>query len=70
VLEAVFSYLSMMRREGPSERIYGEIQKIEDLNFHFHEESQPVDNVEALCDNMQVRYLIGLEACWCMDCVP
>lgn len=52
VLEAVFSYINMMKSQGPSERIYREIQKIEDLDFKFREERQPSDNVENLCENM------------------
>jgi len=63
VVQAVFSYLDMMKDQGPNERIYKEIQKIEDLDFAFHEEKQPSENVENLCENMQFyppeRYLDG-----------
>jgi len=63
VLEAVFGYIKMLQENGPSERIYGEIQRIEDLNFAFKEESQPSENVETLCENMHFyppeRYLDG-----------
>jgi len=63
VVQAVFSFLDMMSAQGPSERIYKEIQKIEDLDFAFHEEKQPSENVENLCENMQFyppeRYLDG-----------
>ena len=45
-VQAVFSFLDMMAAEGPSERIYKEIQKIEDLDFAFHGEKQPSENVE------------------------
>ena len=54
VLDATFSYLKMLRSEGPSERIFKEIQEIEKLNFEFMEEPQPMDNVENLAENMQV----------------
>ena len=53
VLLAVFSYLKMLNEEGPNQRIFQEIKEIEDLNFKFKEESQPMDNVEHLCENMQ-----------------
>ena len=53
VLNVVFSYLAMLRRAGPSERIYSEIAKIERMEFEFGEEAQPSDNVEKLCENMQ-----------------
>ena len=43
----------MLNREGPNQRIFQEIKEIEDLNFKFKEESQPMDNVEHLCENMQ-----------------
>lgn len=33
VLEAVFSYINMFRREGPQKRIFDEIQEIENINF-------------------------------------
>eukprot|EP00092_Neocalanus_flemingeri_P030811 GFUD01033465.1.p1 GENE.GFUD01033465.1~~GFUD01033465.1.p1 ORF type:complete len:1104 (+),score=409.71 GFUD01033465.1:45-3356(+) len=63
VVQAVFSYLDMMKDQGPNERIYKEIQKIEDLDFAFSEEKQPSENVENLCENMQFyppeRYLDG-----------
>jgi len=63
VVQAVFSYLDMMKEQGPSERIYNEIKKIEDLDFAFREEKQPSENVENLCENMQFyppeRYLDG-----------
>ena len=42
----------MMERVGVSERIFGEIKEIEDLDFEFSEERQPADNVETLCENM------------------
>ncbi len=53
VFETVFSYLKMMEREGPQERIFNEIKAIEELNFRFGEERQPASNVETLCENMQ-----------------
>jgi len=63
VLEAVFGYIKMLKDNEPSERIYGEIQRIENLNFAFKEDSQPGENVETLSENMQFyppeRYLDG-----------
>lgn len=52
VVHCVFSYLDMLQQEGPNERIYKEIQKIEDLDFAYCEEKQPSENVENLCENM------------------
>ena len=43
----------MLRTSEPSERIFGEIRRIERLSFDFGEEAQPGDNVETLAENMQ-----------------
>ncbi|XP_045486961.1 nardilysin [Pieris rapae] len=53
VLEAIFSYISMLRKIGPSERIFEEIKTIEETSFRFEEESQPAEYVESLAENMQ-----------------
>lgn len=45
VIEAVFSYLKMVRVHGPSERIFKEIQKLGELEFDFGEEKQPQELV-------------------------
>ncbi|XP_068623358.1 nardilysin-like [Battus philenor] len=52
VLEAIFSYINMLKEIGPSERIYNEIKTIEETSFRFEEESQPSDYVETLAENM------------------
>ncbi|XP_052752043.1 nardilysin-like [Galleria mellonella] len=53
VLEAIFSYISMLKQLGPSERIYEEIKTIEETSFRFEEETQPSDYVESLVENMR-----------------
>jgi nardilysin len=35
VLDAVFSYINLLRHEGPQKRIFDEIQQIENINFRF-----------------------------------
>jgi len=52
VVRAVFCYIDMIKAEPPSERIFQEIKKIEDLAFTFSEEKQAAENVEDLCENM------------------
>ncbi|KAK0085743.1 hypothetical protein PV325_004480 [Microctonus aethiopoides] len=52
VLDAIFSYINMMRKLGPQQRIYDEIHMIEDTNFKFIDDDSPVDYVEDLCENM------------------
>ncbi|TRY68749.1 hypothetical protein TCAL_02496 [Tigriopus californicus] len=63
VTRAVWAYIDMMQKKGPKERIYKEIQRIEELDFQYGEERQPSDNVETLCENMQLfppeLYLTG-----------
>lgn len=53
VVNIIFAYLEMMKKRGSNERIFREIQKIEQLDFDFCEEKQPIDNVENLSQNMQ-----------------
>ncbi|XP_013184144.2 nardilysin [Amyelois transitella] len=53
VLDAIFSYINMLRQLGPSERIFEEIKTIEETSFRFEQESQPSDYVESLANNMQ-----------------
>ncbi len=71
VICAVFQYLSMLQKSGPSERIFQEIQEIKNLNFIHKEESQPIDNVEVLSENMQVYpselYISGPELMFTYD---
>ncbi|XP_015592336.1 nardilysin isoform X2 [Cephus cinctus] len=52
VLDAIFSYIKLMQREGPQKRIYDEIHQIEETNFRFTDEVPPADYVENLCENM------------------
>lgn len=50
---------------GPQERIFKEIQLVEETSFKFTEEEDPVDFVEELVENMQIYpseyYLSGGE---------
>ncbi|EZA59550.1 Nardilysin [Ooceraea biroi] len=63
VLDAIFSFINLMRREGPQKRIYDEICQIEETDFRFSEDEDPVDYVERLCENMHFYpprdYIIG-----------
>ncbi|XP_013394471.1 nardilysin [Lingula anatina] len=63
VLTVVFDYLAMLRRVGPCYRGFKEIQTIENNDFRWQEQSEPVDYVEKICENMQLyppeEYLTG-----------
>lgn len=52
-----------MQLIGPNERIFKEIQQIEETSFRFAEEQTASDVVENLCEAMQFfppkHYLIG-----------
>jgi nardilysin len=48
VIESVFSYLKMLKGQGPSERIFKEIQKLGELEFEFGEEKQPQEMVKQI----------------------
>ncbi|XP_048458054.1 nardilysin [Rhincodon typus] len=54
VAHIVFQYMKMLQKLGPQERIYSEIQKIEDNEFHYQEQTDPIDFVENVCENMQL----------------
>ncbi|KAM4739813.1 nardilysin b isoform 2-T3 [Anableps anableps] len=54
VVHLVFQYLKMLQNLGPQQRIYEEIQKIEDNEFQYQEQTDPIEFVENICENMQL----------------
>lgn len=48
VLAALFSYLRLMKAEGPNEQFFRQLQQIEDTAFKYSTERTPLDNVEDL----------------------
>uniref|UniRef100_A0A4W6D3G6 Nardilysin b (N-arginine dibasic convertase) n=1 Tax=Lates calcarifer TaxID=8187 RepID=A0A4W6D3G6_LATCA len=54
VVDFVFQYLKMLQTLGPQQRIYEEIQKIEANEFHYQEQTDPIEFVENICENMQL----------------
>ncbi|XP_012218457.1 nardilysin-like [Linepithema humile] len=65
VLDAIFQFINLMKKEGPQRRIYDEIYKIEENNFRFINEEDPADYVEDLCECMHFYpprdYITGSE---------
>ncbi|XP_071521407.1 nardilysin-like [Panulirus ornatus] len=63
VLCVVFQYMAMIQRAGPIERIFREIQQMEQLDFDYAEEQTTIENVENLSEAMQIfppeDYLTG-----------
>ncbi|XP_022541381.2 nardilysin [Astyanax mexicanus] len=54
VAHLVFQYLKMLQTLGPQQRIYEEIQKIEANEFRYQEQTDPIEYVEDVCENMQL----------------
>ncbi|XP_071799391.1 nardilysin-like [Asterias amurensis] len=63
VIAIVFQYIKMLQTIGPQERIFREIQTIDDNDFRFQEETEPIEYVEIVSENMQQypskEYLTG-----------
>ncbi|XP_072295428.1 nardilysin-like [Eucyclogobius newberryi] len=54
VAHVLFQYLKLLQTRGPQQRIYEEIQKIQDNEFLYQEQMDPVDCVSRFCENMQL----------------
>lgn len=54
IIHLVFQYLKMLQKLGTQPRIYEEIQKIEANEFHYQEQTDPIEFVETICENMQL----------------
>ncbi|CAM9632397.1 unnamed protein product, partial [Chrysoparadoxa australica] len=53
IIEAVFSYIGMLRREGPKEWIFEETKKLADIGFRFANKKTPSNTVLSHSGNMQ-----------------
>ncbi|CAG9861964.1 unnamed protein product [Phyllotreta striolata] len=65
VIEAVFSYISLIKKVGPQRRLFDEIKLISNTSFRFATEDTPLNNVESLSESMQLYppedYMAGSE---------
>ena len=52
VLSAIFTYLEMLRKDGPKKEIWEMINKLENISWKTKEVSDPSDNVEGIAANM------------------
>lgn len=52
ILNAVFSYINLLRNEGPQKSLYDEVKQIDDVAFRFDCEVEPIDNVQNVSENM------------------
>uniref|UniRef100_A0A182J8M4 Peptidase M16 middle/third domain-containing protein n=1 Tax=Anopheles atroparvus TaxID=41427 RepID=A0A182J8M4_ANOAO len=53
ILRAVYALVRLLKREGPVEWIYNELQGLEATSFRFRKEKEASDNVEELVVNMR-----------------
>uniref|UniRef100_A0A182UQK8 Peptidase M16 N-terminal domain-containing protein n=1 Tax=Anopheles merus TaxID=30066 RepID=A0A182UQK8_ANOME len=53
ILKAVYSFVRLLKREGPLEWIYKELQELEATSFRYRKEKEASDNVEELVVNMR-----------------
>ncbi|EFA00999.2 Insulin-degrading enzyme-like Protein [Tribolium castaneum] len=65
VIEIVFSYINMLKKLGPQERLYNEMKIIGDISFKFATEETAVELVESLSEDMHLYppedYITGSE---------
>nr|XP_012135647.1 PREDICTED: nardilysin-like [Megachile rotundata] len=65
VLNAIFSFINLMQKEGPQKQLFDEMQQIKEMNFRFMDETPPAEYVEDLCQDMHYYppsdYLTGSE---------
>ena len=53
VLQLLFAYMELLRREGPQDWLYAEQSRLADLGFRFREHGSPMAYVSALASGMQ-----------------
>ncbi len=53
ILQLLFAYMDMLRREGPQDWLYREQSQLADLAFRFREQGSPMGYVSALATGMQ-----------------
>ncbi|XP_035792231.1 nardilysin-like isoform X1 [Anopheles albimanus] len=53
ILRAVYAFVRLLQREGPSERLFYELQELEANSFRYRKEKEASDNVEELVVNMR-----------------
>ena len=54
ILQLLFSYLDMLREQGPKEWLYDEQARLAELAFRFQEKGSPMGYVSALAGGMQM----------------
>uniref|UniRef100_A0A182NP71 Nardilysin n=1 Tax=Anopheles dirus TaxID=7168 RepID=A0A182NP71_9DIPT len=53
ILKAVYSFVRLLKRQGPVEWIFKELQELEATSFRYRKEKEASDNVEELVVNMR-----------------
>lgn len=53
ITESVYSYINLLKKIGPQERIYNELKLVADTAFQFASEQSASDTVQNMCESMQ-----------------
>uniref|UniRef100_A0A182W7X3 Nardilysin n=1 Tax=Anopheles minimus TaxID=112268 RepID=A0A182W7X3_9DIPT len=53
ILKAVYSFVRLLKQQGPNEWIFKELQELEATSFRYRKEKEASDNVEELVVNMR-----------------
>ncbi|XP_058827412.1 nardilysin-like isoform X2 [Topomyia yanbarensis] len=53
ILQAIYSYIRLLKKTGPVEWLYNELKEIEATSFRYRKEKDASDNVEELVVNMR-----------------
>lgn len=54
IIECVFAYIGMLRREGPKDWIAQEVKDVADMNFRYVSKTEPSSYATSLANNMQI----------------
>ncbi|KAJ8306017.1 hypothetical protein KUTeg_016562 [Tegillarca granosa] len=54
VIQVIFAYINILKREGPKKWIFDEHKMIDDTRFRWKEQIDPIDYVEKIAENMQM----------------
>ncbi|KYM98616.1 Nardilysin [Cyphomyrmex costatus] len=54
ILDAIYSYINLLKKEGPQKRIYDEINMAVEYSFRYNDDHCPLNNATILCGNMHL----------------
>jgi insulysin len=54
IIESIFAYITMLKRDGIPDYVYNEVKKLSEINFKFAEKSEPMSFVSNIVTDMQL----------------